>query len=487
MDSKFTQKPENDGRRLNPARRIVKNFLSLSVATIFAQLLGFITIPYLARVLGPGNFGKLNFAGAISGYFSLIGNFGLNILGTRELARNKDKVEYYTGNVLALRLCLSVLSFGLLLLFVAFINKPLQIKYLILLYGLAFFPSALLIDWVFQGMERMEYIGVSRIFRVILNVGLVLLLIKSSEQLLLVPCFSVLASFLPLGFLIFAFIRRFGKLRLKFDLVSMKDLIKQALPIGISLLMIQIFYNIDTVMLGFMRSNEEVGCYNAAYKIILLLIWIAGAYHDAIFPMISHYYKTSLASLKKLQSYTAKLMVTLALPLAVGGTILAKPLMNLIYGSRYDSSVIAFQILIWAVFIIYINSGYSRGILACSKEKWYVVGVAVPAIVNLISNFILIPPLGLSGAAIATVLAEASGFSIMYVGFGKIIRVPFVNYILKPFLSSIIMMLFILMSINWNIFLRIFGCVLIYFVFLYIVKGITKEDIILIRYIEKSD
>jgi len=484
LDPKFTQKSENDGGRLNPAQRIVKNFLSLSVATIFTQLLGFITIPYLARVLGPGNFGKLNFASAISGYFSLIGNFGLSILGTRELARNKDTVEYYTGNVLALKLCLSVLSFGLLLLLVAFINKPLQIKYLILLYGLALFPSALLIDWVFQGMERMEYIGVSRIFGVILNVGLVLLLIKSSEQLLLVPCFSVLASFFSLGFLIFVFIRHFGKFRLKFNLISWKSLIKQALPIGFSSVMVLIIYNIDTIMLGFTRSNEEVGYYNAAYKIIFLLIFANVAYHDAIFPTISDYYKTSVDSLKKLLSITEKLIVTIAIPLAIGGTILAKPIMNLIYGAKYNGGIIAFQILIWAVAAIYILMGYARGLWACDRQNKYFMVVSIQAAANTVLNIMLIPSIGLIGAAVTTVVSEFLGCSLYYREFSKIVRVSFHNHIPKPLVASIVMALFLIFGLKWvhlNIFWLIAGGASVYSVFFYLIGGITKEEIKLIR------
>ena len=410
----------NDGKRLNPAQRIVKNFLSLSVATIVAQLLGFITTPYLARVLGPGNFGKLNFAGAISGYFSIIGNFGLNILGTRELARNKDKVEYYTGNVVALKLCLSVLSFGLLLLLVVFINKPLQIKYLILLYGLALFPSALLIDWAFQGMERMEYIGVSRIFGVILNVGLVLLLIKSSEQLLLVPCFSVLTSFLSLGFLIFAFIRRFGKLRLKFDLILWKSFIRKTLPIGFALMMTQIFYYFDTVMLGFIKSEWEVGCYNAAYKIIWLMVSLLGAYYNAIFPILSVYSKKSPNLLKKTLFRLGKLIVGVAIFLALGGTILANFLMNFIYGPKYNPGIIVFQILIWVVAVNSVNSIYAWGLLAYDKQGKWLLGVTIAAVTNVILNLILIPPWGLIGASIATVLGEMSALPVYYNEFRKV-------------------------------------------------------------------
>lgn len=469
---------------MNTAQRILKNFLSLLSAGIVSSLLGFVAVVYLARILGPGDFGKISFALAIVIYFTLIANLGLPLLGTREVARDRTKVKDYTGNILTLRLCLAFLGFGLLLLTALFLNKPLEIKYLIILYGLGLIPSALLLDWAFQGVERMEYIGLGHILASGIYLGLVFWFVKSSEQLLLIPCFLVASNLLVAGLLIFIFVRNFGKPRFKFDLISWKNLLKPALPIGLSLVIAQIFFTIDTVMLGFMRSDEEVGYYNAAYKIIMVLIMAVVAYHDAIFPVISHFYKTSLDSLRKLVSGTEKLMVAIAIPLAVGGVILARPIMDLLYGSEYEEGIIAFQILIWAVLILYINIAYSRGLLAYNREKWYLAGAAIPAVVNVIANFILIPPLGLIGAATGTVLAQASGFLVIYIGFRRIARVPFHNYIFKPLLASIIMAVFLYWGLNranLSVFLLIAGGAFIYGLLFYLTKGITKEEIRLVQ------
>ncbi|MCK4649187.1 flippase [bacterium] len=466
---------------MNTAQRILKNLLSLLSAGIVTNLLGFMAIVYLARVLGPGDFGKINFAFAIVIYFTLIANLGLPLLGTREVARDRRKVKDYTGNILTLRLCLAFLGFGLLLLMAFFLNKPPEIKYLIILYGLGLIPSALLLDWAFQGVEKMEYIGLGRILSSGIYLALVLGFIKSSEQLLLIPCFQIVGSLLVAGLLFFIFIKNFGKPRFRFDLSPWKGLLKAALPIGFSLFMVQVFYNIDTVMLGFMRTNEEVGYYNAAYKIILTLIMAMGAYHDTIFPIISDYYKTSLVSLKKILSYTSKLMVTASLPLAVGGTILARPIMNLLYGTRYESGIVAFQILIWMVVIIWVNTIYSRGLLACDRQNKYAIAVTVGAISNIILNFLLIPPLGLKGAAIATLVTEGVLFLIYYVEFSKIIKVQFKSYILRPLIAALIMGAFLQWNIEWNIFLLIVTGVSIYLGFLYFMKGITREEISIIQ------
>lgn len=264
-------------------------------------------------------------------------------------------------------------------------------------------------------------------------------------------------------------------------MISWRNLLRQALPIGISLIMIRIIYNIDTVMLGFMRSDVEIGYYNAAYKIILPLIMVGVVYLDAIFPVLSNYYKTSLDSFTKLQNYTTKLMVAVALPLTMGGTILAKPIMNLVYGPKYDNGVIAFQLLIWVAALIYINSIYARGLWACNKQNQFLKIITVQAVSNIGLNFILISYWGIVGAAISTISAEILAFFLYYREFNKTVSVSIGNHIIKPFLATIVLALFLIFGINLNIFFQIFGGACIYVLSLYHIKGITNEDIRLLR------
>jgi O-antigen/teichoic acid export membrane protein len=364
------------------------------------------------------------------------------------------------------------------------LNKPLEIKYLIILYGLGVIPAALLLDWVFQGVEKMEYIGLGRILVAAVYAGLVLWFVKDSEQLLLVPLFWVASNLLGAGLLIFIFVRSFGKPRLSFNLIFWRSLLRQALPMGFALIMAFVFVYIDTVMLGFMKSNEEVGHYNAAYKIVLFFIGVVFAYSAAIYPVISNYYKTSLDSLKRLLHPTVKLIVTMGLPLAVGGTILAKPIMHLLYGTAYDNGIIALQILLWWVVGSSINNIYAVGLLGCDKQNRFALVMTVIVVTNLILNFILIPPFGLIGAAIATVSAEAIAFPIYYISFRRVVKVNIHTYIPKPLLCSILMALFLYWGLNvanLNVLLLIPAGAVIYFISFYLIRGISRDEIRMVQ------
>ena len=166
-------------------RRVVKNFLSVSFAEVILRCITFLVIVYLARILAPANFGKIGFAQAVVAYFMLPVNLGLTILGVREVARDKGSIDKYASNIVTLRLTLALFSFGSLLAFIIFIPQSDEVKYLILVYGLTLFSSALLTEWLFQGIEKMQFIGMARVLDKLLYGALIFLWVRSSKELLL--------------------------------------------------------------------------------------------------------------------------------------------------------------------------------------------------------------------------------------------------------------------------------------------------------------
>lgn len=450
-------------------------------------MLSFVVIVYLARILNPDDFGKISFATAIIAYFSLISNMGLPLLGTREISRNKERTSQCLGNILTLRLWLSVISFLLLLLLVLFLNKSPQIKYLIILYGAGIIPSAFFLDWAFQGLEKMEYIVLGNILASGISLVLVFLFIKTPQQLLLVPCFMFMGNLVSAGLMFSLFVKNFGKPKFELNLTSYKEILKTAVPMGLIILMSQIIYYLDTVMLGFMKSDADVGYYSAAYKIILLLITAISAYHDAVFPIISGYYKTSADALKKLNSVSINLMIILAAPLALGGTMLASQVMTLVYGGKYTGGATALQILIWACALILINTAYSRGLFATDRQNECLKIVTLQAAFVIALNFILIPPFGIIGAAVTTVLGELFAFLFYYMALKNITSVSVYGSVLKSLGACGAMILFFYAAKNWNIVALMSAGALIYFACLYALRGFDKEDILLIKNIFKKN
>lgn len=458
-------------------RRSVKNLLSLSIAQLISQASLFLAIVYLARTLGAADLGKVVFAQAVILYFTLMTNLGLNILGVREVARNRNNIDKYVSNILGLRLVLAVVSFSLLLIFVWLINETSEVKYLIIFFGFSLFFSALLLEWLFQGVEKMGSISISRILNRFFYVALIFLLVRSSRQILAIPWLYTGGTLIASGFLLYAYRRRFGKLRLNFDFLFWKDMLRRALPMGAAFIMIQIYYNFDTVMLGFMKNDEVVGWYNAAYKVVLFIWAFIPIFINVIFPLMSKYYKQSRKKLEHLISSATRMMSTIAFPLGIGGTFLAGPIITFLYGKEFSNGIIAFQILIWTVVVIAIRCTYEQSFLACDRGKRYLSGVIIGAGTNVILNLIFIPYFGLKGAAIATVISEIVFSLYMFYYFDLVSRRKILGFLLKPFIAASFMGVALYYLKDSNLLLSILIGVITYSAAIFLLKGVTWAEV----------
>ncbi len=402
-------------------RTVLKNFLSLSFSEAVSNGLKFISVIYLARILGAEGFGKISFATAILAYFMLLVNLGLNTYGIREIARDKERMKKYINNILTIKLLSSVFAFVLVAVFVYFLPKPPEIKKLILFFGFSLFTFSFTMDWVFIGIQRMEYIAVARIAQNLLYVALVVSLVRMPGQILSIPFLQVGSALAAVLILMIVFVRKYGSFRLQFDFGFWRHILSQSFPMALSIIAIQIYLNFDTVMLGFMKSEGELGCYSAAYKIIVALLLAGGIYYNTIFPVISSLYKKSVEKLKLLMQFTLSLMILVIVPMIVAGTIFAAQIIGLLFGDGYQESVVVFQILLWNVAAVLLNGIFGRCLLGCDRQKYHLICVSAGGLVNLVLNFILIPPLGIKGAAIATVAAEITVLFMFYFGTRKIV------------------------------------------------------------------
>ncbi|MCJ7509165.1 MAG: flippase [candidate division Zixibacteria bacterium] len=463
---------------MSTVRRVLKNFLSLTFAQVICNLLGFVGVAYLARILGVEGFGSIGFAFAIVSYFLLLTNQGLDIFGTREIARDKEKTKEYTKNINAIKLITSFISFLLLVIFTLVIPKPIEMKKLILFYGFTLFSSALTIEWVFMGSEKMEVIAFSRVLKQAFYLLFIILLVKSAKHISLVPWAFFVSNIIGAGILLYYLLKNLGFWGFEINWKLWKEILKQSLPMGLSSIMIQIYLSSAIVILGFMKGEKAVGWYNAAYKIVLLIGAIGLLYYSSIFPLVSRYYKSSIEKLKTILTYTIKLTVIVALPLGIGSIFAAKPIMKIIYGTEFDPGIIAFQILIWSMIIGWFSCIYGNSLMACDRQKKYMIGVTLGAISNILLNLALIPHFGLVGASITAIASELVVFASMYSQFSKIVEIKFYGFLLKPLIASILMGTFLYLTKNsLNFFLWILTAVIAYLALLFAFRSITIKEV----------
>jgi O-antigen/teichoic acid export membrane protein len=385
---------------------ILKNFSSLFFGQVAARGLNFLAIAYLARVLGSDGFGMINFAQAILAYLMVSCTLGLDVFGTREIAANhKIKKELFIGNLLALRVGLALMSLLGLGIFILTIDKPALEKEVMFAYGLYILPFVFYLGWVFCGIERMEYIGIAAVLSRLAFLATVVVLIKDPGNVIFVPYLWFTAAVVESLFLIFSY-RKFGGIKLNVHPPEWKLFIKDSAWIGISIILLQIYSNFSMVMLGFMKTNHEVGLYSAASKIILFIIAIGAFYNNSIFPVISRYAQDSKLKLKRFIHKTISFIGVGGVGLWILLFIFARQIIVLAYGDGYQGSVLAFQILSLTIVIGIIRLICISVLIASNKIRESLWGVGIGCGINVTLNFLLIPRYGIVGAAVSTVIAE---------------------------------------------------------------------------------
>jgi len=249
---------------------IFKNFSYLSLAEIISKGIGFFVMAYVARVLGPENFGKLGFAQACVSYFGLIVNLGLDVHGAREIAKERNKAKEILSNIVSMKVFLFCLAYVILFISVSLLPKDNYTKKVILFYGLTLLISIFTIDWFFQGFENFKLIAVGRIISSVVYASLVFAFIKYPNQLFELIGFQVVSGLLGTIVLWFFALRFFSFKEVIFQ--KWKQLAKTGIILASSFFMISIYYNLDKVMIGLWFPDKYVGWYDAAYNIMLPLI-----------------------------------------------------------------------------------------------------------------------------------------------------------------------------------------------------------------------
>ncbi|MFA4884265.1 MAG: flippase [Desulfotomaculaceae bacterium] len=391
-------------------KRIAKNMSWLFFGNSLNGLIYLALIVYVARVLGASAFGLYQFAQAFVLYLVMLVDNGLSLLGTREIARDRAQAGVIALNLLFVRAITALIIFVLACATLFVLPMAGELRLLIGATFLFIFYRALNTEWVFAGVELMEYIPLAKI---IFSGGALLLtfwLVKGPQDLLRAPI--ILAGsglFSSLVFLLFLFGRKMP-LRLKaLAPVTWWPLFWQALPLGASIFLIQIYNNLDTIMLGFMDRPEVVGYYSAAYRVIFVCVGLFGIWQQTAMPVMSHRIvhdpEGAAVFIKKFARLTAMAFI----PLTLLVYLIAPLIVGLAFGQQYAPAVAALRLLIWMVLPVTISSCYGVLILIPAGRYYdFMWAVAVGAVVNIIFNFILIPPFSMAGAAVATILAETS-------------------------------------------------------------------------------
>jgi len=262
------------------------------------------------------------------------------------------------------------------------------------------------------------------------------------------------------------------------DFRALRSLVLAALPFGMSIVMIQVYYNLDVVMLGYMASRSAVGQYSAAYKIVTFVSGFAGLLVSAALPLYARRFQSNPVEVPKLAGASFTLAGVCALPIGVGGSMLGESIMSTAFGASYAPGGAALSILIWSSVIIWLSVNFGNTLLACGLEQKYLVGVTLGAVVNVAANLYAIPRWGTIGAAWATLAAEGMVMAWMCYVFVRQLGVPAIDWwrLVRAGVACVPMALWLWVSEPWGTLAAGSGGVAVYLCSALVLRVVSRSD-----------
>lgn len=399
---------------VNLKQTFIKNTFWLAAAGGMSKFLKFILFIFVARILGATEYGKFTFGLAFVGLFGVFADLGLSQIITREFAKEKEKEKEFSA-LLSLKFLLCFVT--LILIFIGsffitpdpLLQKIIWILALSLLIG-SFFSA---IFAFFQARQKMEYQAFATILEALLTVGAGLFILFYFPSVQNLSYGYLFAALIALIFVLLFFHFKIQRLSFNWDKSIWKKFLLMSWPLALIGTLASIYNQIDSVMMGYLGQITQTGWYNAAYRIVGATLIPLGLISTSFFPVLSSLFKESKEKLQKAWNYYTESVIFLAVPLVIGGIFLAPKIIDFVYDSTYLPSVLAFQILLVMVGIIFLYYPFYQLLVVFDQQKrifWAFLGGAV---VNIILNLILIPKYTLYGAAIATVITHILIFFLL--------------------------------------------------------------------------
>ncbi|MBN1804567.1 MAG: flippase [Sedimentisphaerales bacterium] len=473
---------------MRTTQRIAKNSGVYFFAQIISYILSFFFFMYAARYLGAESFGILSFALALVAIIGAFGDLGLRQIATREVARNKSLAKKYLGNIVGIKIILVTIVLGILVLAINLLGCPGRTKAVVYLISLSIVFNAFLQAFysIFQAHERMEFESAGNILRSILLLVCVLFVIRNNSSVLVLALSYSLVGAVTLGYAFIISLWKFEKPKIEIDWSFCKTTLKEALPFGLTAVFGMTYHWIGTVMLSTMKGDVVVGWYSAAYRMIMVLLFIPSAFDAAVFPVMSHFYICSQDSLKLICEKGFKYLTFVSVPIGIAGTVLADRIILLFFGGEYANSIMAFKILVWSAVFIFMGTPFATVLNSTNKQVVLAKIVGVSVIANILLNLALIPRYGLVGTGISSVISILllNGLSAIVVGYRLGKRVYFkgiLNSIIKAAISGAAMGLVIFWFKEVNLCLVLVFSASLYFLLLYIIGGFDGLDLAVMR------
>lgn len=388
--------------------KVIANISWLVAGRIVQMLFSFFVGILTARYLGPENYGLINYGSVYTGLFTCICSLGLNSIVVKELIENNRQQGEILGTIIGLKFTASIFALFSIFVLSSIIdsNDGLTTQVVVLCsLGLVFQAFTIFEFWFQSKLQSKVYAVATLIAYILVSIYRVILLILNCN----VKWFAIATSldYLCIALILYFLYKKVHGPKLSFSILKAKTMLLQSYHFILSSLMVAIYGNTDKFMLKhLLKDMNEVGYYALAASICMMWTFVLQAIIDSFYPSIMEMYQKNYKKYKKENILLYSIIFYISVLAAVGISLLAKPGIELLYGSAYLGAVAPLQIITWYTAFSYLGVARNAWMVCENKQKYlkYIYGLAV--ILNIVVNWLLIPYYGASGAAWASLITQ---------------------------------------------------------------------------------
>lgn len=461
---------------------VAKNTVWLFLGEIIGRLFKLAIVIFATRKLGIEGWGLFSYALAFVSFFYILGDFGINTFITREMSKDNIDKHKHLATSFMLKIALLLGLFVLSLLLGPYIGKIKIGLSLLTIVSVLYLSDctrefALSINRSLGKMEREAFSKV--LMNSIITILGIILIVKYPTPLSLAIAYST-GSIISSMYIIWSIRSELKKIEWKISKESLKIIYDFSWPI-IIISLFSFVFNVDTFMLGQLRSATDVGLYSAAQRIVQFTTIIPAFIAMSIFPVLSK----NESDDEKMSGIFERIMAivfAIGIPLAIGGFLLSTKIMSLVFGHEYAPGGLTLGILMISILASFPNIILTNVIFSKNLQKTFIVATSFGIIANIILNLLLIPRYGAIGAAISV---TATQLLIMIINWQKLKKnisfsiIPKIGMIL---LSSLIMtiVVIILTGAGVHVIITAIIAVIVYIFSLFVLKEPAFNEILLL-------
>lgn len=442
--------------------------------------------PYVSRILLTDNLGKISFFTSLTNYAMMIGSLGVSTYGVRATAKvRKDikELSIVAKELLMLNTIVTAIVLFVLVVTVPFVTKFRENWPLLLLSCVQIAIAPFSMEWLYSGLEQYSYITKRAIAFKIISLILIFMCVHQREDYI---TYAAITAFGFMGNYVCNLVhsRKFIDYKIKTHW-QIKRHVKGLIILFASILAINIYTNVDTLMLGFIDSDRAVGLYDIAVKAKTVLLSSINAISAVLFPRLSYYLAEGNQELyNKVLRKSISIIFFIALPLATFFFIEARDVILILGGKNYVDATLCMQILMPILLI----SGFSnitgqQILLPHGHDTGYMKAVVLGACVDVVLNAMFMPKFSLYGAAVATLMAEITQMITQLVQSKKYLKGNFefrtvCKFVISTVISSIALLLVRKVFVS-NVLISLIVYFIVFIVTYSIIMLILKVDFVI--------